>query len=27
LVEVAQKTIGPQINDVLVIDIVRQDIG
>lgn len=26
LVEVAQKTIGPQVNDVLVIDIVRQDI-
>ena len=26
LLEVAQKTIGPDINDVLVIDIVRQDI-
>ncbi|WP_417278567.1 flagellar basal body-associated FliL family protein [Celeribacter sp.] len=27
LLEVAQKTIGPDINDVLVIDIVRQDIN
>ncbi|SFJ61440.1 flagellar basal body-associated FliL family protein [Celeribacter neptunius] len=27
LLEVAQKILGPEINDVLVIDIVRQDIG